>query len=247
MLGSLSPGHRQQHQKLVAAQPGDDVLGCDRLAQPSGQHPQEIVADGVAEAVVDQLEIVDVDEQHRGRRTGAGGLCQIPLQLLGELQPVGQIGERVVVGQVGKLSLGLGQGLAGLVTIGDVGDDAFHQHPAVGKPRTGAIPHPAGAAVEPQQPVLELHRPALAEGVVEREVGSLVVGMNGVLPGLLLVGALGDRPQQALQALADELVTDVAAVLEILHLVDVHSSGRGNPTEHIDGVARPAGVRFGLS
>ena len=142
-------------------------LGRDRLAQPSGEHPQEIVADGVAEAVVDQLEVVHVDEQHRGRRAGAGGLCQIPLQLLGELQPVGQVGERVVVGEVGKPSLGVGQSLAGLVTVGDVGDDAFHQHPPVGKPRAGAIPHPAGAAVEPQQPVLELHRPALAEGVVE--------------------------------------------------------------------------------
>ena len=79
MLGSSSPGIESNTKKLVTAQPGDDVLLPDRLAQPSGQHSQEIVADGVAEAVVDQFEVVDVHEQHRRRRAGASGLGQVAL------------------------------------------------------------------------------------------------------------------------------------------------------------------------
>ena len=76
----------EQHGELVAAQPRDRVAG--RAAQqPLGHLDQQLVAGGVAEAVVDRLEVVEVEEEHgdlcrragarerlagRGRRTARG-------------------------------------------------------------------------------------------------------------------------------------------------------------------------------
>ena len=50
--------------ELVAAQAGDHVLGPQARAQARGDRDQQLVAGGVAEAVVDRLEVVEVDEQH---------------------------------------------------------------------------------------------------------------------------------------------------------------------------------------
>ena len=55
----------QAHGELVAAEPGDLVLRTHTRAQPVSHAHQQLVADGVAERVVDGLEVVDVDEQDR--------------------------------------------------------------------------------------------------------------------------------------------------------------------------------------
>ena len=62
-----------EHGELVAAQPRQHVAGSELRLQPLRDGHQEAVADDVAEAVVDQLEAVEVDEQHRvaGRRERA--------------------------------------------------------------------------------------------------------------------------------------------------------------------------------
>ena len=59
---------RQQQRKLVAAEPGHEVAGSDLILQGRGHLAQHAVAGGVAEAVVDLLEVVQVDEQQRSRR-----------------------------------------------------------------------------------------------------------------------------------------------------------------------------------
>ena len=53
--------------ELVAADAGDDVAGAHAAAQPLGEHEQQLVTGGVAAAVVDVLEVVEVDEQHADR------------------------------------------------------------------------------------------------------------------------------------------------------------------------------------
>ncbi len=75
--------------ELVAAEPGDQAAVRQRLPQQSGHGDQEAVTDVVAEAVVDSLEVVEVDEEHRG------GV----VEPAGEQRPVGGTGERVGVGQ----------------------------------------------------------------------------------------------------------------------------------------------------
>ena len=64
---------REEHGELVAGQAREQrprpvasaSLGGDDDAKPVGDHDQQLVAAGMAEAVVDHLEAVEVDEQHR--------------------------------------------------------------------------------------------------------------------------------------------------------------------------------------
>ncbi len=83
---------------------------------------QEQVANVMPEGVVDSLETVEVEVQHRERSPPAGGLLQRVLHAVGEQCPVRQIGEWVVEGLVRELLL---EGFA----FGDVAcveDDAGH-------------------------------------------------------------------------------------------------------------------------
>ena len=52
-----------QDRELVAAEPGDQVVVADEAADPLGDRDEQRVAGGVAEGVVDDLEVVEVDEQ----------------------------------------------------------------------------------------------------------------------------------------------------------------------------------------
>ena len=61
-LGSQGLGDNGE---LVTAEAPDDVATADGRAQPLGDLRQEAVASFVTDAVVDLLEGVDVEEQHR--------------------------------------------------------------------------------------------------------------------------------------------------------------------------------------
>ena len=58
---------RQQHRELVAAQPRHGVDLAQRPLQPRTDLGQQQVADVMAERVVDVLEAVEVEQQHRHR------------------------------------------------------------------------------------------------------------------------------------------------------------------------------------
>ncbi len=73
-----APDARREHGDLLAAPACDDVGRPQALAEPAHDLDQHLVADGVAEAVVDRLEPVEVDdEQARGHSAtdDAGVLC----------------------------------------------------------------------------------------------------------------------------------------------------------------------------
>ena len=57
----------QQRRELVAAEPGGGVAGPYATAQPPRDQREQLVPGVVAEAVVDRLEPVQVDEEHAGR------------------------------------------------------------------------------------------------------------------------------------------------------------------------------------
>ena len=113
-----APGRRavDHDDELVAAEAGELVADAHHRAEPLGDVAQQLVADGVAEAVVDDLEVVEVDEQH-GDLVGPGGLEQL-VEAGDHRRPVGEPGERVVGRGVGEP----GGGEAGLGDVLDVGD-----------------------------------------------------------------------------------------------------------------------------
>jgi hypothetical protein len=66
----LGVGAAQEDAELVAPEARDDVALAQRLAQPRADAAQQLVADVVAERVVELLELVEVDHQQRERLLG---------------------------------------------------------------------------------------------------------------------------------------------------------------------------------
>ena len=64
---SAGIGLLDDDRELVAAEPGDGVAGAGHDLEPLGDGHEQLVALGVAEPVVDGLEVVEVQEQDRGR------------------------------------------------------------------------------------------------------------------------------------------------------------------------------------
>ena len=85
--------------ELISAQPGDGVtrphVGVDAL----GQSREELVPASMAERVVDVLEVVEVDDRDRHRRTLRRHLGDSRSRASEEQRAVGKVGERVVMGE----------------------------------------------------------------------------------------------------------------------------------------------------
>ena len=65
-----------------------------------GEFDQDLIAGGMPERVVDVLEVVEVHEQQGQCPLAAHGVGQRAFQVFSEHQPVGQLGEAVVVGEI---------------------------------------------------------------------------------------------------------------------------------------------------
>ncbi len=101
------------HHELVPAEAAQRVGVAYCAAESGGDPPQKLVADAVAERVVDVLEVVEVDEQHRRR-----GLVALRARerLFGAIQDQGAVrktGQRIVGCEEGKLLLAPRQVLIG--------------------------------------------------------------------------------------------------------------------------------------
>ncbi len=88
----------EEKQELVPAQPRHRVAASDRLGQPLGHRLQDLIALLQAEGVVDDLEPVEPDEHHREHLTRAPATLYRLRQSVMEENPVGQAGQRVVIG-----------------------------------------------------------------------------------------------------------------------------------------------------
>ena len=72
-------GPREQHGELLAAHSRDDAFLAHRLAEHRGHLVQHLVADEVAESIVDLLEVIEIDGEERdvavpATRVGDGAL-----------------------------------------------------------------------------------------------------------------------------------------------------------------------------
>ena len=96
----------EQHRELVAAETGHRVVGAQARFQPPRHFHEEVVAGREAQGLVDRLEPVDVEEEHRERPSRAlSTLEQRALQAVEEQAPVGEAGEAVVQRRVQQLVL----------------------------------------------------------------------------------------------------------------------------------------------
>ncbi len=58
-----------EHDKLVTAEAGDEVLRAQHFAQPIGDHAQQLIAAWMTKRIVDLLELIEIDEQQRRQRS----------------------------------------------------------------------------------------------------------------------------------------------------------------------------------
>ena len=68
-----------QHRELVAAEPRDDRVGAGALLESSAQRGEQLVADVMAEPLVDRPEIVHVEEEHGDQLLGRHVEHAVPL------------------------------------------------------------------------------------------------------------------------------------------------------------------------
>ena len=95
----------EQHGELVAAEPRHRVRRTDGGRQPLRHLPQHAIAGRVAQAVVDRLEVVQVDEHHRHRRCRSLRADERVLDAVREERAVGEVRDRIVERLVGELIL----------------------------------------------------------------------------------------------------------------------------------------------
>ena len=120
LVGFDRLGLLDDDRELVAAQARDGVAGAGRRAQPFRDGDEQPVALGVAETVVDGLEVVEVEVQHGGRPPAADGSGQGVTEAVEEERAVRQTGQHVVERLVAELLL---EGLS-LGDVAIVDDDA---------------------------------------------------------------------------------------------------------------------------
>ena len=83
-------GDPEQHHELVAAQARDGVFLAHAGQQARGRFPQQLVAGLVPEAVIDELEVVEVEVQEPDLALATGGAHQRLLEPVAKQSPIRQ-------------------------------------------------------------------------------------------------------------------------------------------------------------
>ena len=179
----------QQDRELVAAQPGQRVALPQAAFEAAGDRDQQLVADEVAEAVVDHLEPIEIEIQD-GEPVAVAPLLELveaPAQAFDEQRAVAQASQRIQ-------EPGAAQPLLRERPFGRVGQRPGDPHrPLAGAShRHAAAQEPAVAAVLVAQPVLVLEvlgpaRQVRVERLLERRG---VLRVNAANP---LIGAANSR------------------------------------------------------
>ena len=88
---------RQHDDKLVPSEPRDAILFPHRGLDALRHLPKKSVAAGVAERVVDPLEVIDIDEQSRHSGAASSRIQGGAGQPVERERAVGELGERIIV------------------------------------------------------------------------------------------------------------------------------------------------------
>ena len=99
--------------KFIAAQTGEHVGFTQRGLQPLRGLPEQFISGRMAQRVVDVLELVEIHHEHTEGLAVALQAGDGALELLGEIGPVRQAGQYIVVCKKANMAVGL-------VTLGDI-------------------------------------------------------------------------------------------------------------------------------
>ena len=105
-LRALALETGKQHHEFVTAQACHGIFQANAGFQSRRDHAQHGIANGMAERVIDVLEVVEVEKQQRAAQIMALEQGDLLGQAVHQQGAVGQVGQGIMVGQV--LSLGLG-------------------------------------------------------------------------------------------------------------------------------------------
>ena len=146
-----------QHGELITTQSGEEGVAADAIAQAFGDDFQIGVAGRVTLRIVERLEVVEVDdEEGKAFAGGAGGFLRV-LQLAHQHGAVGEVGQRIVFGDVGNA----GFGVAGARHVGaDAAPATIGGWLAAGGP-------PGFAAADGDAEHFVLERFAIAQKIIE--------------------------------------------------------------------------------
>src|SRR5664279_2756591 len=89
-----------QHDELIAAKAGDHIVRSDDGTEPDRHFLEQLVADWVAERVIDGLEPVEIDQMYRDVIFAFERGCEHGVDPLAELRPVGETSEFVELGEM---------------------------------------------------------------------------------------------------------------------------------------------------
>jgi hypothetical protein len=96
----LDFGAADHDRELIAAQAGHKAGPRERGAQMAGDGAEHLIAAGMAERIVDLLELVDVDHQQRHLALLRGGGGEPGGQILVQRIAIGEPGQGVVLGEI---------------------------------------------------------------------------------------------------------------------------------------------------
>ena len=196
------PDVLDEDRELVAAEAGDRVLGAEHRTEASAIAIEERIAGRVAEAVVDGLEPVEVEEQQADQPAGRRPAGEGVLQAILEQGAVGQPGQ-VVVERLDE------QPLLERAARGDVGQRAGHADElaalVVERPGVDLDPDRRPVGAGEAELVAVLVHDARGDGLDEVGVILAVVGVDEVedraaealgdgMTGELLPGSVEERP-----------------------------------------------------
>ena len=180
LIGAL---HLLQHDdELVAPHAHHGVLGAHGRADALGDSLQELVAGLVPARIVDVLEAIEIEEQHREDAAVLSRLLDGARQIRLEIEPVGESRELIVVRQVREVLMPLEEMRL---------DHAAHDVAPRAVPATldhlergphGVVPEPAreGLGINPldEEDVREAQRPDFIQRVAEAAERSGIRGEN---------------------------------------------------------------------
>ena len=160
-----------QHHELVAAHARDHVDLVHAAADALAEDPQGLIAGGVAEAVVDPLEVIEIECEQCQRHLIPARSRQRALQALLELAAVGQASQAIGACQCLQRLLCLHAFADIAAGVDDIKADAVLGRHAFGQ---GLDPHPVPLAVT--NPELHPRGAAVGEqgGQALRQLGAVV-------------------------------------------------------------------------